>query len=136
MKTLILSMKVLFVYSNEFIYIYILVMSLPVCLSVCGIKHTSRTTPWVFDILLEPSWQKKFFHEKKIPLPANLGQNWWFWEILLSKKNFLMKQKSFKIFFGVIFEPFLLHKSILGQNWRFWEILLSKNFFLMKQKSF
>ena len=37
--------------------------------SVC--KHTSRTLSGVFDTSLEPSWQKKLIHEKKIPLCAH-----------------------------------------------------------------
>ena len=36
-----------------------------VCLSVCGIKHTSRTLPWAYDTSLEPSHQKKLIREKK-----------------------------------------------------------------------
>ena len=43
---------------------------LPVCLPVSGIKHTSGTRPGACDTSLEPSWQKKSIHEKKIPLRA------------------------------------------------------------------
>ena len=38
---------------------------LGVCLSACGIKHTSRTLPEACDTSLEPSRQNKLIREKK-----------------------------------------------------------------------
>ena len=49
----------------NFIYIYILVMSLRVWIPAWWAKHTSRTPPWACDTSLEASRQKKSIREKK-----------------------------------------------------------------------
>ena len=45
---------------------------IPACLDPCGTKRTSRPRPGACDTSLEPSWQKKSIHEKKIPLRARV----------------------------------------------------------------
>ena len=45
---------------------------IPPCLDPSAAKHTSRTRPGACDTSLEPSWQKKLIHEKKIPLRVRL----------------------------------------------------------------
>ena len=38
------------------------------CLDPSAVKRTCRPRPWACDTSLEPSWQKKLTHEKKISL--------------------------------------------------------------------